>query len=266
MTETTERTTHPDVRKTVRVDAAPERAFAIFTERPIEWWPEHHVFVSDRRSITIEPRVGGRYFERGADGTEIDWGTVLEWDPPRRIALTWRVGAGWTAITDDEHASVIEVEFSDAGDGRTEVTLTHAQLDRHGEIAGSVYAALQGPSPGETLQRYRDTVTRHVATAPVPVPVTLLNSFTVTGTPEEFEQAFASTARWFADRPGFLGHTLVRSTEDPNRYVNIARWTDAAALRRAVGNEEFRRHAVALRALATSEPAVYAERLTTDPA
>lgn len=180
----------PDVRKTVLVDAPVERAFAIFAEYPTEWWPERHVFVKDRVSITIEPYVGGRYYERGADGTEVAWGTVVEWDPPRRIVLTWRMGAGWQPIFDDEQASFIEVDFAPAGVAAASVTLTHSGLDRHGPIAGQIRAALDGPPPGETLRKYHEVVTRHVGSAAA-APVTLVNSFTVTGPAVDFESAFA---------------------------------------------------------------------------
>jgi uncharacterized protein YndB with AHSA1/START domain len=151
----------PDVRKSIVVAATIDDAFAIFAERPIEWWPEKHVFVENRQSITIEPRVGGRYYERGADGKEITWGTVAEWDPPNRIVLTWRVGPGWQPIFDDDAASFIEVEFRALGRTTTEVALTHAQLHRHGAIAEGIHAALDGPSPGETLAKYGETVRRH---------------------------------------------------------------------------------------------------------
>ncbi|MEH0584493.1 SRPBCC domain-containing protein [Streptomyces sp. B21-106] len=107
----------PDVRKTVTVDVPADRAFAIFAERPIEWFPERHVFVEDRVSLTIEPFEGGRYYEVGADGTDIAWGTVVEWNPSKRIVLTWRVGPHWQPIFDDEKASFIEVDFEPAGPG-----------------------------------------------------------------------------------------------------------------------------------------------------
>ncbi len=155
----------PDVRKTVVVDVPIEQAFAAFVGRPMEWWPADHVFVTDRRSITIERHVGGRYYETGADGTEIAWGTIVEFDAPRRIAMTWRVGPGWRPVLDDAVASVIEVDFTPAGHGRTGVALTHAQLHRHGPIAATIRAALDGPSPGATLAQFAGVVAR-----PVPSP------------------------------------------------------------------------------------------------
>jgi uncharacterized protein YndB with AHSA1/START domain len=151
----------PDVRKTVVVDVPLEQAYTIFVERPYEWWPAHHVFVQDRQAITIEPRAGGRYYERGADGSTVDWGTVVEWDPPRRVVLTWRMGPGWRPVLDDDLASLIEVDLVALGPSRTEVALTHARLDKHGDAAPGIRAALDGPSPGATLEQYAAVVARH---------------------------------------------------------------------------------------------------------
>ena len=151
-----------DVRKSVTVEATAQEAFDIFIQRPMEWWPESHVFVSDRVAITFEPKLGGRYYERGADGTEIAWGTIVEWQPPHRVVLTWRVGPNWRPVFDDEQASFLEVDFTEVGPTTTRVTITHAQLHRHGEIAEFIHAALEGPSPGETLATYADVVARHV--------------------------------------------------------------------------------------------------------
>ncbi|BCM72037.1 MULTISPECIES: antibiotic biosynthesis monooxygenase [Streptomyces] len=250
----------PDVRKTVTVDVPADRAFAIFAERPLEWFPEKHVFVENRVSLTIEPFEGGRYYEVGADGTEIAWGTVVEWNPPKRIVLTWRVGPHWQPVFDDEKASFIEVDFEALGPGRTSVALTHSGLHRHGEIAPRIHAALDGPSPGETLARYAQVVAR-VGAAASAVPVTLVNKFEVTGPAEQFEEAFAATSAFFAAQPGFIEHTLHRRLDEPASYVNIARWTDNASLRAAVARPEFQPHSAALRALAVSSPELFEVRL-----
>jgi len=250
----------PDVRKTVTVDVPADRAFAIFAERPLEWFPERHVFVEDRVSLTIEPFEGGRYYEVGADGTEIAWGTVVEWNPSKRIVLTWRVGPNWQPIFDDEKASFIEVDFEPLGPGRTSVALTHSGLHRHGEIAPQIHAALDGPSPGDTLARYEQVVAR-VSAAAKAVPVTLVNRFQLTGEAEEFEKVFAATSAFFAAQPGFVEHTLHRRIGEPASYVNIARWADGASLRAAVAQPEFQPHSAALRALAVSTPELFEARL-----
>jgi uncharacterized protein YndB with AHSA1/START domain len=43
------------------------------------------------RSVEIEPKVGGDYVLRLPDGGIDVKGRVVEWDPPRKFAVTWRV-------------------------------------------------------------------------------------------------------------------------------------------------------------------------------
>lgn len=150
----------PDVRKTITVPAPVDEAFRIFTERAIEWMPAGHSFLKDPESMTMEPRVGGRFYERAADGAEMTRGTILQWSPPDRLVVTWRVGPNWQPVLDDEKASVIEVDFSAAGPDATGVVLTYTHLDRHGEMAGIIRAALAGPDPGQTLVQYAGVVAR----------------------------------------------------------------------------------------------------------
>jgi uncharacterized protein YndB with AHSA1/START domain len=147
----------------VTVPVPPAEAFRIYTERPAEWLPPEHTFIKDPQSITMEPRAGGRFYERGADGAEVTRGTIVEWAPPGRLAVTWRIGPNWQPVFDDEHASVIVVEFNPAGADATEVVLTYTQLDRHGEMAGLLRSAINNPGPGDTLHRYADVVARHAA-------------------------------------------------------------------------------------------------------
>jgi uncharacterized protein YndB with AHSA1/START domain len=150
-------------RVSVTVPGPPAGAFRVYAERQIEWQPPGHLTVKDPESVTMEPRVGGRFYERGADGTEVVRGTVTEWDPPRRLAVTWRIGPGWQPAPDDEHASVIVVEFNPAGPDSTEVTFTYTHLERHGEMAPSLRAAIANPGPGGAVERYAETVKRHAA-------------------------------------------------------------------------------------------------------
>jgi uncharacterized protein YndB with AHSA1/START domain len=106
----------------------------------------------------MEPRVGGRFYERGADGTEITRGTITEWDPPGRLAVTWRIGPGWRPVFDDSRASVIVVEFRPAGMDATDVVLTYTHLERHGDLADVIRSAIGNPG-ADTLRRFAE-VTR----------------------------------------------------------------------------------------------------------
>jgi uncharacterized protein YndB with AHSA1/START domain len=157
--------TAEDPRVSVIVPMPPADAFLVYTERQLEWQPPEHLTIEDPQSITIEPWVGGRFYERGADGTEVVRGTIVEWAPPDRLAVTWRIGPGWRPSPDDEHASVIVVEFNPIGTESTEVILTYTHLERHGEMAPALRAAIGSPRSGSAVERYAEAARRHAAAA-----------------------------------------------------------------------------------------------------
>ena len=139
------------VRKSVRAQASVERAFSVFVEQMETWWPAtHHIAGSPFEAIFVEPRVGGRWYERDAKGAQCDWGTVLAWDPPRRVRFSWHVGPGhdspdWKFDPDMSRASEVEICFSPAHAGGTLVELEHSKLERHGEGYEKLRELFDGP-------------------------------------------------------------------------------------------------------------------------
>ncbi len=132
------------VRREVTVPAPPERAFAVFTERFDSWWPRsHHIGKPEMAEAIIEPRAGGRWYERGVDGSECDWGEVLAYDPPHRLMLSWHLDGEWAYDPDPSHASEIEVAFTPADEG-TRVELTHRRFERHGATADALREGVGG--------------------------------------------------------------------------------------------------------------------------
>jgi uncharacterized protein YndB with AHSA1/START domain len=122
------------VRKTLEVETGIERAFRVFTERMGEWWPKtHHIGKADFVAIVMEPRAGGRMFERSESGAECEWGTVLAWDPPRRVVFSWHLQPDWSFDADMARASEVEIRFTAEGEWRTRVELEHRNLERHGK-------------------------------------------------------------------------------------------------------------------------------------
>lgn len=115
----------------VTVDVPVERAFRVFTDSFNTWWPaEYHIGQADVEQAILEPREGGRWYERGVDGSECDWGRVLVWQPPHRLVVTWQINGRWQFDPDPEHASEIEVRFTADGPEQTKVELEHRHLDR----------------------------------------------------------------------------------------------------------------------------------------
>ena len=155
------------VRKSVRVNAGIERAFAVFVEQMETWWPAtHHIGKSPFVAIFVEPRVGGRWYERNAAGQLCDWGKVLKWDPPHLVCFSWHLGPGhdqpdWVADPDPARASEVEIRFTAEGDQNTLVELTHSNLERHGEGYEQLRALFDGPSAwAGILAVYAATVNR----------------------------------------------------------------------------------------------------------
>ena len=60
-------------------------AFATWTEAFGSWWPHGHTVSGDPAAVVLEPRVGGRIYERTTAGAEIPWGEVTVWEPPSRL-------------------------------------------------------------------------------------------------------------------------------------------------------------------------------------
>ena len=91
----------------------------------------------------LEPRVGGRWFERSADGAECDWGRVGAWEPTSRAVLVWQLTAEWKFDPDFE--TEVEVTFTEKEPGRTTVELRHRNLQRYGEQAEQMRAVFDSP-------------------------------------------------------------------------------------------------------------------------
>ncbi len=157
----TQQATTDAVRRAITVQASAERAFEVFTGRFDTWWPRsHHIGAADMKEAVIEPREGGRFYERGVDGSECDWGRVLAWEPPSRLLLTWQIDAEWQYDPDPEHASEVEVRFTPEGDG-TRVELEHRHFERHGADGAKIRDAVgQEGGWGGLLGMYAEAVAK----------------------------------------------------------------------------------------------------------
>jgi uncharacterized protein YndB with AHSA1/START domain len=124
------------VRKRVVVRVNPVRAFEIFTGAIDAWWPKAYRIgaTSPLKQSVIEPFEGGRWLIRCEDGSELRIGTVLKWEPGRRVVFSWEVNAQWKR--DPATATEVEVNFIAEGPDTTRVELEHRGFERAGRDAG----------------------------------------------------------------------------------------------------------------------------------
>ena len=149
------------VRFSVIVNVGIERAFEVFTQQMTSWWPpEHHINAAPMAAALLEPRVGGRWYELGTDGSQCEWGTVLAWDPPRHVAVSWHLDGEFHRYEPAmERSSRVDVRFRARDDGTTLVELEHSGLDHHGPSWRRLRDAISSPGGWqETLRRFATAV------------------------------------------------------------------------------------------------------------
>lgn len=146
---TTQSTSDVHVTRSITVPLTPTAAFDLFTDRMSEFWPSSHsIGASPFVAVVMEPRVGGRWYERSADGVECPWGRVLAWEPPHRVVLAWQLNADWTY--DPGFETEVAVSFTEA-EGRTKVELRHGNLERFGERAEEMRTTFESPGAWDSI-------------------------------------------------------------------------------------------------------------------
>ncbi len=112
------------------VECEVDHAFEVFTTKASTWWPyRHSASQVAGLTVTFEPRVGGRVFERTPDGAEFDWGEIVLWEPPTRLGYLWHIRADRSQATD------VRITFTAESPERTRVEIVHTgweRFDDHG--------------------------------------------------------------------------------------------------------------------------------------
>lgn len=146
------------IRQQFVVEAPADRAFRVFTEQMDKIKPrEHNMLGVDIAETIFEPRTGGRIYDRGTDGSECEWASVIAYEPPDRVVFSWNVSPYWQIETDPEKRSEVEVRFIAESPERTRVELEHRHLDRHGDGWEGLRDGVAAPDGWPLyLQRYTD--------------------------------------------------------------------------------------------------------------
>jgi uncharacterized protein YndB with AHSA1/START domain len=126
------------IRKTLTVKTGIERAFDVFTCQMGRWWLKTHTINrgTTQKDVIIEPKPKGRWYELRADGSECQWGHVIEWDPPKRVLLAWQLTADWQF--DPAFVTEVEVRFTAESSHITRIDFEHRLLERFGERAEKI--------------------------------------------------------------------------------------------------------------------------------
>jgi uncharacterized protein YndB with AHSA1/START domain len=112
--------------------APPEATFDAWTSVDVLrlWWPAGPGW--DTPVAGVDPRVGGRLrlVMRDPEGAEFGGeGRYVVLDRPHRLVFTWR----WDSPELGREEQLVEVAFTDRGDGTTAVVLTNTGLDEREE-------------------------------------------------------------------------------------------------------------------------------------
>ena len=111
-THARERRMTAPLRMSFDVACSAGHAFTVWTSGIGTWWPPDHTMTGRAEAVVLQGGVGGRIYERTADGTEHEWGEVIVWQPPARLAYLWYLGR------DRADATEVEIRFLAQGDRR----------------------------------------------------------------------------------------------------------------------------------------------------
>lgn len=118
------------VTESITVRAPIGKVFDAYVNRIDEWWPRQgqqfrYSFAPsdvEPRHIRFEAQLGGRFYETFANGDEYVIGRITEYEPPHKIAYTWK-DPGWSAETQ------IEISFTQSGE-ETTLSLRHSGFEK----------------------------------------------------------------------------------------------------------------------------------------
>lgn len=107
---------------TVFVEVPIADAFAVFTEEIDRWWrrgPAFRLAGKSPGTMTLEPKLGGRFVEHWGDGKTREIGIITTWEPPTHLVFEWRA-----FNFEPGEITTVELWFDSSGEG-TRVKLEH---------------------------------------------------------------------------------------------------------------------------------------------
>jgi uncharacterized protein YndB with AHSA1/START domain len=140
-----------EIRETVHVAAAPDKAYAALLQ-PARWWSSEHTFSASAANLTLDARAGGCWCETLPDGGSVEHMRVVYVAPGKVLRL--RGALGPLQGLGVEGAMTLSVKAAASG---TDITISYA-------AGGYVKDGLDGLSKvvdhvlGEQLERLRKLI------------------------------------------------------------------------------------------------------------
>jgi uncharacterized protein YndB with AHSA1/START domain len=127
----------PPIRQATLVRRDVRHTFDSFVTTIGQWWPLRPMSAGQDRAtdVVLERAAGGRVFEVWDDGTTVDWGELLVWEPPRRFVMTWQMTPAPTEI---------ELRFKALGPALTRVEVEHRGWEALSDAQVAAECALPG--------------------------------------------------------------------------------------------------------------------------
>ena len=75
----------------IPIKASPERVWTALVDETGRWWRKDFYTVAQPATFVMEPRAGGRVFERSETGAEVLWYTTVTVDPGRSLDLVGHI-------------------------------------------------------------------------------------------------------------------------------------------------------------------------------
>ncbi len=121
----------------VTIDAPREETWQAFIDDAGTWWHKDFYVSKGNAKFTIEPKLGGRMFEDGGDGTGFTWFTVQGVVPNEQLYVSGYIRPPFGGPC----TSLVTFTFEDAGPGKTVVKISDTT---HGHVSDKTASNLEG--------------------------------------------------------------------------------------------------------------------------
>lgn len=127
--------------KTIEVPCSQEKAFGVFVNEMGSWWPMETFSASamgggTAKSLTVDPKPGGRIVETTPEDIEHLWGIIRSYDPNDLLTMDFHLDPSNPEPVD---FTLVEVRFTALGDDRTQVVLTQSNWEALGDMGPVVH-------------------------------------------------------------------------------------------------------------------------------